>query len=101
MEYTLTAFVDTLLEQKGVSGLPPEVMNQLRSDLADRAENIINAEIFVHMPKEALEEFEMKLDTENEEEIRDFCQRHIPNMDEVIAGGLMKLKNIYLANTAA
>lgn len=101
MEYTLIAFVDKLLEEKGVSGLPTEVMDQLRNDLITRAENIINAEIFAHMPKEALEEFEKILDTEDEDTIRIFCSKHIPNMDEVVAGALMKLKNIYLQNSLA
>jgi len=101
MEYTISAFVDKLLQEKGVSGLSDEVMSQLKSDLVDRAENIINAEILANMPKDAIEEFEKKLDGGSDEEIQEFCRAHISNMDEVIAGGLTKLKNIYLADMSA
>ena len=63
MDYTISAFAEKLLQEKGISGLSQEVMDQLRDDLVDRAENIINAEILANMPKEALGEFEEILKT--------------------------------------
>jgi len=101
MDYTIDAFVNKLLQEKGVAGLSDEVMNQLRSDLTERAGSIINAEILTHLPKDKLEEFEKKLDDGNDEEIQKFCQEHIANLDEVVAGALIKLQAIYLANTVA
>ena len=101
MEYTIDAFVDKLLLEKGTSGLSPEVMSQLKTDLADRAEDMINAEILANMPKDKLEEFEKKLDEENDEEIQKFCREHIANLDEVIASALVKLQKIYLTGAVA
>ncbi|MFA6475860.1 MAG: DUF5663 domain-containing protein [Candidatus Paceibacterota bacterium] len=95
MDYSIEAFVDKLLQEKGVTGLPAEVMEQLKADLVERAENLVNAEILASMPESALEDFEKKLDAGDEEELRKFCQANIPNMEEVVAGALIKLQNIY------
>lgn len=99
MQFTIEAFVEKLLQEKGVTGLEPEVMTQLKQDLIDRAENMINAEILANMPESALPEFEQVLDSESEEQIKEFCSKHIPNMDEVVSKALLNLKNTYLSNT--
>lgn len=99
MEYTITNFVENLMQKKGITGLSDDVMTQMKNDLAERAENMINAEILNNMPKDFLEEFEKKLDEGNAEEIHAFCQKHIPNLDEVTAGALVKLQQIYLTDT--
>ncbi len=102
MEHTLEAFADTLLqEKKELADLPTEVRDQLRADLVERAENMINAEILAHMPAEHLEEFEKKLDIGDETEIQTFCQAHIANLDEVVATALVRLKDIYVGNAVA
>lgn len=98
MQFTIEAFVSKLLEEKGVTGLEPEVIEQLKQDLIERAENIVNAEILNNMPESALEDFNKILDDGSEEDIQKFCSDHIKNLDEVVAGGLIKLKNIYLGN---
>lgn len=99
MKYTIDNFVENLLQKKGITGLSDEVMAQMKSDLAERAEKMINAEILNNMPKDSLEEFEKKLDEGNTEEIHAFCQKHIQNLDEITAGALVKLQQIYLADT--
>ncbi len=96
MEYTISSFVDRLLEEKGVSNLPPKVVEQMKSDLHERAEDLVNAEVLSAMPKDKLEEFEAKLDSGSEDDIQAFCKSHIPNLDEVVAGALLKLRNKYL-----
>ena len=96
MEYTIEAFVEKLLKEKGMTGLSPEVMAQLKSDLADRAETLINAEIVANLPKDKLSEFDALLESGGEEEVQDFCQKNIPNLAEVTAGALLKLQKAYL-----
>jgi hypothetical protein len=100
MEYSLDSFIDRLLVENGIEGLSDEVMEQLKSDLKERAEDMINAEILANMPESALSEFENKLDKGTDEEVQAFCRTHIENFDEVVAGGLIKLKKAYLTNIA-
>jgi ABC-type uncharacterized transport system involved in gliding motility auxiliary subunit len=99
MEYTISAFVDKLIQEKNIHGLSDEVMIQIKNDLVERAENIINANILANMPEEFLEEFEKKLDEGNDEEIQLFCRKHISNIDQIIADSLFKLQKIYLKDT--
>ena len=99
MEYTISAFIDKLLKEKGVTGLSDEVMTQMKSDLVERAENMVNANILANMPKDSLEEFEKKLDEGNDEEIQIFCRKNIPNLDQITSDALVKLQKIYLADT--
>ncbi|MEI6843202.1 MAG: DUF5663 domain-containing protein [bacterium] len=99
MEYTISNFVDRLLLEKGVTGLSAEVMTQLKSDLEDRAEEMVNAELLAHMPEDHLEEFEKVIDGGDEEKIQAFCREKIENLDEVVAGALVRLQKMYLENT--
>ena len=52
MEYNINDFASNLLKEKGVTGLPDEVMIQMRNDLVGRAEDMINADILARMPKD-------------------------------------------------
>lgn len=96
MTYSIEAFVDALLVEKGISDVEMEVREQLKNDLVDRAENIINAEILAHMPREELSVFEQLLDAGSDDEVQAFCKEKISNLAEVIAESLMKLRNTYL-----
>ncbi len=98
MKYNIDDFAAQLVKDKGITGLSHEIMDQLRSDLVERAENIIIAEMVHNMPKDKLADFEKKIDEGNDSEIQEFCSKHIKNLDEVVAGALLKLRNMYLAN---
>jgi len=99
MEYNINNFVETLLQKKGITGLSENIMSQMKEDLLERAENLINAEIINNMPEYCLEEFEKKLDEGDTSEIYSFCKKYIPNLDEVIASALFRLQQIYLKST--
>lgn len=99
MEHTIDDFVDKLLQEKGVYGLSTDVFNQLKQDLVGRAEKLIDVEILANMPKDKLDEFEKKIDSGDDAEIQRFCSDNVPNIEGVVAGALIKLKDIYLTNT--
>ena len=101
MEYTIDTFVTKLLQEKGITGLPEEVMDQMRNDLAQRAQRLIDAEILAHLPENQLETFEQLLDSGSEESLQLFCRQQIPNMDEVVAQALVTLQKTYLTDTLA
>ena len=97
MEQVLEQFVSRLVEEKGFPELEPEVLQQIKADLGERAENRIHAAILEHMPEGRLEEFEKKLDMGNAEEVQTFCRENVPDFDEVVAGALMDFRRVYLS----
>lgn len=99
MDYTIEAFVEKLLKEKGISGLDDATMRQLRDDLVVRVENITNSLILENMPKDKMDDFEKILDSGNEKDVQEFCKLNIPNMEELVSTGLLKLRSLYLSDT--
>ncbi len=96
MEYSLEAFIDTLLIEKGTDGLSEEVKAQLRTDLMDRVENYINAELVAAIPPDSFGRLESVIDGGKDEEIQSFFQEQIPNLDEMIANNLIAFRGLYI-----
>jgi hypothetical protein len=94
----LDQFVDRLLEEKGIKQevTDTEVVQQLHNDLKDRVEDRVNVVIIEHLPENKLEEFNTLLDQDNEDAIQTFCQAHISNLDELLAGELLAFRSTYL-----
>ena len=92
----LEDFVDRLVAEKGMTGLDPEVLAQVKHDLLDRVEDRINALIVEKLPPESLEDFERLLDGGDEKEIQAFCQTQIPDLDQKIAAELLAFRQTYL-----
>jgi hypothetical protein len=92
----MNIFIDRLLEEKKIENVSPDVFSKIKEDLTGRVEDRINAAILENMPKEKLEEFNDLLDSANLEKIKPYCQKNIPNLDEIIANELMDFRNIYL-----
>jgi len=95
-EATLETFVDRIVEEKGLTGLDPEVVGQMKKDLLDRVESRINAMLLANMPEDKLEEFERVLDAGNDEATRAFCADAIPDLDQRIADELLSFRATYL-----
>ena len=95
---TLEGFVADLIKKRGLENLDLAVVDQLKADLFDRAENRINAAILANIPKGKLEYFEKILDRSDTEEIRSFCERNIYDLDKVIAKELAEFRESYLAS---
>lgn len=94
---SLDEFVARLLEEKGLSGLDSEVLEQVTTDLRSRVEDRINAKIVSALPESELQAFSTMLDTGSEEEIQAFCTEHIPNMDNLVAAELLAFRETYVA----
>lgn len=89
-------FAEQLLKEKNLSVEDPDVLTELKNDLVDRVEGHINATVLENMPPEKIEEFEKIVESGNEVEIQEFCQRHISNLDEVVAKALLRFRSVYL-----
>ena len=89
-------FIDELVEAKGLKEFTPEILEQMKKDLADRLETRVNAVILEKMPPEKLGEFEGLLDTAEDEEMQEYCKQNIPDLEQAIAVALLEFKKTYL-----
>jgi len=93
----LVQFVDRLVEEKGFKGLDEAVMKQIKKDLMTRVEDRINATILQKLPANKLDDFETLLDSKaGEKKIQDFCTKNIPDLNQEIAGALLRFRDVYL-----
>lgn len=90
-------FIERLVAEKGLVLPDPEVRAQVVLDLRERLENIVNASLIEHLPPEKLEAFEALLDTKaSDEAVQAFCSEAIPDLSEVVAGALLRFRDVYL-----
>ncbi len=100
MDVSIEQFVERLIQEKGIGDVPDAVLQQLKADLQERAEDMINAGILAHMPPEDLSTFEEMLDTSTDEDVQAFCREKIPNLDAVIGQALLSLQQLYVGSNA-
>lgn len=91
----LQSFVANLVAEKNFE-VEPEVLEQIKEDVYDRAEDIINATIMANTPPEKLEELDKLLDSGNQQDIENFTNEQIPNLQELVAQALANFRNTYL-----
>jgi hypothetical protein len=96
MVQDLDLFIDRLLDEKGLTNLEPTVLQQLKIDLKKRVEDRINISILNNLPKDKVKIFEELLDKATDNEIQDYIQQNIPNLEQVLAGELMQFRRVYL-----
>lgn len=96
MNQTIESFINQLIIDKDIRDVNEEVMTQIKSDLYDRAEDVINSHILKNIPEDKLGEFGALLDSGSDDEIQKFCSSTIPNLDAVVAGALLSFRDIYL-----
>ncbi len=89
-------FIDTLVLDKGLTNLEPEVLDQVKVDLHDALEDRINATILANLPESKLADFDKLLDAGDDKAIYKFCQDNIENLDAVMAGEFLAFRNTYL-----
>jgi hypothetical protein len=99
MSNTIDDFVNVLLEEKDLTGLDPDVINQIKKDLYARVENKINASILAKIPPQKMESFEELLSSNSSsDEIQKFCTENIRDLESVVASALLEFRSSYLNN---
>lgn len=93
---SIDAFVERLVQEKGLGNLDPEALAQVQRDLASRAEDRVNAVILSKLPEGDLAAFEKLLDEGSAEDIHAFCAKKIPDLDQIIAAELLAFRQTYL-----
>lgn len=96
MVQDLNLFIDRLIEEKGLTNLESTVLQQLKIDLKKRVEDRINMVILNNLSADKVRDFEGLLNKAADNEIQDYIKKNIPNLEEVLAGELMKFRRVYL-----
>lgn len=94
-EEELKQFVENLVAEKSFD-VEPEVLEQIKEDVYDRVEDIINATIMANTPPKKLEELDKLLDKHDQNAIEHFCNTNIPDLQEKIAESLVEFRKTYL-----
>jgi hypothetical protein len=94
--HSLEDFAEKLLKEKGTQGIESTTLEQLKKDLLTRLEDRINATVVAALSPQQLEEFEKMLDGANEKKLRDFAEKHVPDLDQRIASQLLEFRATYL-----
>lgn len=90
-------FIDKILDEKGISGLEPEVLDQMRQDLQSRLDNWLNARILEKVPEDKLKDFEELLDKGvKQDELLKFVEPYIGNQEVFLASVLSDFRTAYL-----
>lgn len=100
MDYTIQNFINKLITEKGANDVPEEVKTQLKADLMERIEKVINLKIIENLDEENLTKFENKLDYGTDSDVQNFLKEAIPNIDNLVAEALLDFRQKYLGLTA-
>ncbi len=99
MSDALNELAESLLKQKGVysKGLDAEVLAQMKSDLADRIEDRVNAAILAYMPDDKKPMFALMLDTGAlEVDIKRFLRENVKGLQPVVGAAVADFQKDYL-----
>lgn len=89
-------FVDRLLEEKKMDNLDPEILEQAKQDLIEKAEDSIKAAILENLPANKMEEFVRLLESGDISLTQSFIRESIPDLESVIAKTLLSFRHSYL-----
>jgi len=85
----INAFVDRLIEEKELHILEKDLVQEIRIDLVERAQDKVNMAIITNLPDDKLDAFNKLTRTGDLVALQKFCQEAIPNIEEVIAQSLL------------
>jgi predicted RNA-binding Zn ribbon-like protein len=83
---------NTLLEELGLGGLPPEEKNRMLAHIYETLEMRVGMKLAEQMTNEQLDEFESFIDKNDEAGALKWLETNFPNYKQVVADELEKLK---------
>ena len=98
MDPKIKSFLDELLIQKGLVGLPAEGHDKALGELYATLENWLVTDMLQAFPNEQADDLERLMDNNpSQEQITKFFQDNIPNYEEVYSASLSSFKETYLS----
>ena len=95
----LDKFIRDILNQKQLSGVSPEVEEQLVADLKDRLIDQINRAVIDAMPEDKMDEFNQLLDNDADDaQIQQFVANSGVDTRQVTIETMLRFRSLYLGN---
>ena len=91
-------FIESLLNDKGITNVEPEVREELKADMKKRLEDEINRAAIEALPQEKAVELSKLVENPDftNEKITEFMQNSGVNLTEVALDTMLKFRNFYL-----
>jgi dsDNA-binding SOS-regulon protein len=97
MEPGLEAFLDSCLVDKGIKDVPKALHDQMMQDLAARLETWLMQAVFKKLEEKDAQPLESLMDKgAGQQEIMQFLQGRVPNLQEIFAEEMVNFKKAYL-----
>lgn len=96
----LDSFVESLIDEKNISGLTPEGRAQIAGEIKDELVQQINRAVLMELPDEKLDEIDQKLDAGEiaPEELQRIVQDSGVDIAKITTETMLYFKAFYLGN---
>ncbi len=91
-------FINTLLDEKGITDVEPEIREELKEDMKARLMDQINRAAIMQLSEEKATELASKVDDPdfNDEKMAEFMKNSGVNLTEVTLDTMLQFRNFYL-----
>lgn len=95
---TIDDFIDQLLIDKGITGLEPEIEEDLKNEMKTRLTDQINKAAVMQLSEEKADELAKLVDDPDfsNEQMAEFMQNSGVNLTEVTLDTMLNFRNLYL-----
>ncbi|MBR5356018.1 MAG: hypothetical protein IK121_03755 [Lachnospiraceae bacterium] len=93
-------FIETLLEEKGITDVPPDIKEELKEDMKTRLLDQINKAAVMQLSEEKAEELAAMVDDPDftNEKMTEFMKNSGVNLVEVTLETMLQFRNFYLSS---
>lgn len=93
-------FIESLLVEKGITDVEPDIKKQLKDDMKKRLLNQINKAAIMKLSEDKAAELAKLVDDPDftNEKMTEFMQKSGVNLTEVALDTMLKYRNFYLGN---
>lgn len=96
-EYTLDDFAESLIADKQYTTLSPEMKEELKKDILQRAHDYLLAKTIAKLDDQQAQELDALLDKNpKDDEVQDFIAKAIPDSATFIGDTLFQFRQVYL-----
>lgn len=98
MDKSLDDFIESMLNEKGVTNLTPEIRNKLKEDMQTRLIDQINKAAIMQLSEEKAAELAQLVDDPNftGDQVTEFMQNSGVDLQQVALDTMLRFRSLYL-----